>query len=270
MALVREAVHAERPRGPRGSRGPRVRYAPERRALPRARARRGPTSLEEVIESRADVRLARAARERGRSAHRAPSRGAPPRRHQAGQRDRRPGRHGHARRSRARDAVARGRRARAGLTPKYAAPELLLGEPLHRARARFTRSARRWDASLDRRGDLDRPERCGARQIASARRRQNRKARYPSVDELGSALKSAAKLEPRRAQRAAWPVLGADAAAQALATASRLASHQRPRARDRRSAALRPEHPRQPALVVARRQRRGPGREHRRRSDDGP
>src|SRR6185369_16618820 len=43
-------------------------------------------------------------------------------------------------------------------------------------------------------------------------------ARFPSVDELNSALKSAAKIETRTLDAtAAWPVLGADSAALTLA-----------------------------------------------------
>ncbi|MBX3216073.1 MAG: sigma 54-interacting transcriptional regulator [Labilithrix sp.] len=108
-----------------------------------------------------------------------------------------------------------GSRAR-GLTPKYAAPELLLGEPLTVRAEVYALGATLSDALSKRRGDLDEPTRGALARIAARATEEHPEARYPSVDELGSALKSAAKIETR-ALAAAWPVLGADAAAQSLA-----------------------------------------------------
>ena len=110
-----------------------------------------------------------------------------------------------------------GARAR-GLTPKYAAPELLLGEPLTVRAEVYALGATLQDALKGRRGDLDADTLSALARIATQATEEDPHARYPSVDELGSALKSAAKIETRTLDgAAAWPVLGADAAAQALA-----------------------------------------------------
>jgi serine/threonine-protein kinase PknK len=111
-----------------------------------------------------------------------------------------------------------GARAR-GLTPKYAAPELLLGEPLTVRAEVYALGATLKDALKSRGGsDLDETTYAALARIATHATEENPQSRQPSVDELGSALKSAAKIETRTLREAAaWPVLGADAAAQALA-----------------------------------------------------
>ncbi|MDF2693173.1 MAG: Response regulator of zinc sigma-54-dependent two-component system, partial [Labilithrix sp.] len=89
-----------------------------------------------------------------------------------------------------------GSRAR-GLTPKYAAPELLLGDPLTVRAEVYALGATLQDALKGRRADLD-------------------EATYAALSRI--AAQSAAKIETRvLGEAAAWPVLGADAAAQALA-----------------------------------------------------
>jgi serine/threonine-protein kinase PknK len=111
-----------------------------------------------------------------------------------------------------------GSRAR-GLTPKYAAPELLVGEPLTVRAEVYAFGATLKDGLQARRSDLDEPTKTALTKIASRATEENPHDRYPSVDELGSALKSAARIETRSIDlAAAWPVLGADAAAQTLAS----------------------------------------------------
>ena len=110
-----------------------------------------------------------------------------------------------------------GARAR-GLTPKYAAPELLLGEPLTVRAEVYALGATLKDALKGRRSDLDASAFAALSAIATRATADAPEDRHPSVDELGSALKSATKIETRAlGGAAAWPVLGVDAAAQALA-----------------------------------------------------
>ncbi|MBX3232892.1 MAG: sigma 54-interacting transcriptional regulator [Labilithrix sp.] len=105
-----------------------------------------------------------------------------------------------------------------GLTPKYAAPELFHGEPLTVRAEVYALGATLRDGLRERRTDLDDATFEALEKIAARATADEAPARYPSVDELASALKSAAKIETREIGVAeAWPVLGADAAAQALA-----------------------------------------------------
>ena len=113
-----------------------------------------------------------------------------------------------------------------GLTPKYAAPELLVGEPLTVRAEVYALGATLKDGLVERRSDFTGKSRSSHDQttydalekIARRATADNPQERFPSVDELASALKSAVKLESRALSDAdAWPVLGADAAAQSLA-----------------------------------------------------
>jgi serine/threonine-protein kinase PknK len=104
-----------------------------------------------------------------------------------------------------------------GLTPRYAAPELLEGEPLT-VRAEVYAIGATLTEALARRGDELPEEARAALALVAARATQlSAAARWPSVDELASALRRAAGLaaasEPGEPP---WPVLGVDATASAI------------------------------------------------------
>ena len=104
-----------------------------------------------------------------------------------------------------------------GLTPKYAAPELLIGDPLTVRGEVYALGATLADALTSRGSELTNATREALGRIAKRATEEDPQARYPSIDELASALKSAAKLETRAFdEAAAWPVLGVDEAAQSL------------------------------------------------------
>ncbi|MBX3186224.1 MAG: sigma 54-interacting transcriptional regulator [Labilithrix sp.] len=115
-----------------------------------------------------------------------------------------------------------GARAR-GLTPKYAAPEILIGDPLTVRAEVYALGQTLADAVAARGDDLPPATRAALGKIAARATEENPQARYPSIDELASALKSAARIDTRSLQEAvAWPVLGVDAAAQTLAAEAAL------------------------------------------------
>ncbi len=104
-----------------------------------------------------------------------------------------------------------------GLTPKYAAPELFEGEPLT-VRAEVYALGATLGEGLARRGDeLPDDTRMALARVAARATESAAAARWPSVDELASALRHAAGLASRPALgEPPWPVLGLDATAQAL------------------------------------------------------
>jgi len=112
-----------------------------------------------------------------------------------------------------------------GLTPKYAAPELLIGDALTVRGEVYALGATLADALTARGDELTGAVRDALRKIAKRATEEDPQSRYPSIDELASALKSAARLETRAFdEAAAWPVLGLDGAAHALtAEVARLA-----------------------------------------------
>ena len=104
-----------------------------------------------------------------------------------------------------------------GLTPKYAAPELLVGDALTVRGEVYALGATLLDALSARGDELTNAMRDALGKIAKRATEEDPQSRYPSIDELASALKSAAKLETRAFdEAAAWPVLGLDGAAHAL------------------------------------------------------
>jgi serine/threonine-protein kinase PknK len=104
-----------------------------------------------------------------------------------------------------------------GLTPKYAAPELFQGEALT-VRAEVYSLGATLAEGLERRGRELTAERRGALAQIAARATEPQAAdRWPSVDELASALRTAAGLPLGRPSDAPpWPVLGLEATARAL------------------------------------------------------
>ncbi len=104
-----------------------------------------------------------------------------------------------------------------GLTPKYAAPELFEGEPLT-VRAEVYALGATLGEALARRGDeLPEDTRLGLAKIAARATEAAPASRWPSVDELASALRHAAGLASRPALgEPPWPVLGLDTTAHAL------------------------------------------------------
>ena len=109
-----------------------------------------------------------------------------------------------------------GTRAR-GLTPKFAAPELLVGEPLTVRAEVYALGATLAEGVARRGSHLDFETRIALAKIAARATESSQSARYPSVDELTSELRRAAGLRatPFR-EDAAWPVLGLDPIAQRL------------------------------------------------------
>src|SRR5215472_8603119 len=100
---------------------------------------------------------------------------------------------------------------------KYAAPELLEGEPLT-VRAEVYAIGATLAEGLTRRGDELSPEvRTALKDVAARATQLSATARWPSVDELASALRRAAGL-PASVPRGEppWPVLGLDGTAHAL------------------------------------------------------
>src|SRR5262249_17364167 len=78
-----------------------------------------------------------------------------------------------------------------GLTPKFAAPELLNGEPLTVRAEVYALGATLADAMARRGSSLELEVRLALTKIAARATEASPMARYPSVDELSTALRSA-------------------------------------------------------------------------------
>ena len=110
-----------------------------------------------------------------------------------------------------------------GLTPKYAAPELFAGDPLTVRAEVYALGATLGEALARRGSELDDKTRIALAKVAARATEETPTARYPSVDELASALRQGAGLEPSHHARdeAAWPVLGLEGTAQRLLAEAR-------------------------------------------------
>jgi transcriptional regulator with GAF, ATPase, and Fis domain len=107
-----------------------------------------------------------------------------------------------------------------GLTPKYAAPELFAGEPLT-VRAEVYALGATLSEALARRGDeLGDDVRLALARVAARATEVAAASRWPSVDELASALRRGAGLEAPEGGASngepPWPVLGLEATSHAL------------------------------------------------------
>ena len=104
-----------------------------------------------------------------------------------------------------------------GLTPKYAAPELLEGEPLTVRAEVYAIGATLREGIARRGGELAPDTRAALADVAARATQLSAAARWPSVDELASALRRAAGLAAgTELGEQPWPVVGLDATARAL------------------------------------------------------
>jgi serine/threonine-protein kinase PknK len=106
-----------------------------------------------------------------------------------------------------------------GLTPRYAAPELLAGAKLS-VRAEIFALGATLGELLERTGSrLSPSDRTALDKVVSRATAKDPSARFPSADELAMELRRVIKLAPRELGRtadASWPIVGMDPAAQTL------------------------------------------------------
>jgi transcriptional regulator with GAF, ATPase, and Fis domain len=108
----------------------------------------------------------------------------------------------------------------AGLTPRYAAPELFEGGPLTVRAEVYALGATLMDVVKAHASSLGPALTRELELVAKRATASKPEARFPSVDELGSALRQKAPKilgESASDERPAWPVLGLDEAARSLA-----------------------------------------------------
>ncbi len=98
-----------------------------------------------------------------------------------------------------------------GLTPSFAAPELLEGAPLTVRAEVFALGATLADLLGRRGGQLPPDQNRDLARVAARAMEPDPHARFPSVDELASSLRRAAGLAAAAPPNDAWPVVSADA-----------------------------------------------------------
>ena len=109
-----------------------------------------------------------------------------------------------------------------GLTPKYAAPELLAGKPLTVRAEVYALGVALADIVKEERARLPRNVRMELDAVAARATREEPGDRYPSADEFASALCRAAAITPVVSALAAaevWPIVGIEATASRLVQA---------------------------------------------------
>lgn len=111
-----------------------------------------------------------------------------------------------------------------GLTPKYAAPELLLGKPLTVRAEVYALGVALRDVLQSCRGEMNETTRPDLEIVAERATRPDPAERFPSADEFAGAVRRAARLGDtgRRAIGAAelWPIVGIEATASRLGQAA--------------------------------------------------
>ncbi len=104
-----------------------------------------------------------------------------------------------------------------GLTLRYAAPELLTGGRLTVRAEVFALGATLKEALEAVASQLDQSAVTALSEVVQRAMSTRPEARYPSVDELGSAVRHAAHLPPPKELPPAWPIVGLDEPARLLA-----------------------------------------------------
>ncbi|MFO0549825.1 MAG: protein kinase [Polyangiaceae bacterium] len=103
-----------------------------------------------------------------------------------------------------------------GITPRYAAPELFEGAPLTVRGEIHALGATLRDVALALQAALSPEERGALESIVERAMNVRPELRFPSADELASAVRAACPWVGAPASTTAWPIVGLDATAQAL------------------------------------------------------
>jgi transcriptional regulator with GAF, ATPase, and Fis domain len=105
-----------------------------------------------------------------------------------------------------------------GMTPRYAAPELFEGAPLTVRAEVFALGATIEEVLRAAQGKLEHGVRRALEDVVATATAEDPSARYPSADELASALRSAARLPEPSQERTGlvWPIVGLDGPSAAL------------------------------------------------------